>query len=93
MRNAMIRALGLVAAMTTSCGDEGNCDQVNVDGCYLEVECTQGQLCSVTTEEMNTLCACLSDLGCDQNWYHEYCDGAPYEPGECGSCVDEPDAG
>jgi hypothetical protein len=86
-------SLAVIVFALPSCDGTQTCTQGNVDECYLSVGCDGSQNCMLTTDRMNTLCACLGDLGCDQPWYHTYCDGAPYEDGECCFCDEEPDGG
>jgi hypothetical protein len=81
---ATLLALGLLAA---GCGEEEECTQLGVDGCYAEVGCQPGAPCALDVAGMNALCACLDGLACDQPWYHAYCDGAPYPPDAgCPAC-------
>jgi hypothetical protein len=81
-------ALGaLVAALALGCADGATCTQGSVDACFAGVGCDVVGTCSLVAEEMNALCECLGALGCDQGWYHAYCDGAPYPPDAgCPAC-------
>jgi hypothetical protein len=67
-------------ACALGCGsdDAATCSQKHVDECYAKVDCRKGEVCRLVASEMNALCTCLTALGCDQVWFHSYCDGAPY---------------
>ena len=80
-------ASALLAALALGCAEDETCTQTNVDGCFSEVGCADASTCSLVAEEMNALCECLGGLGCDQDWFHTYCDGAPYPPDAgCPAC-------
>lgn len=84
-----------LAALACAFGCEASerCTQENVDDCYVSVGCDGSESCTLNTDRMNSLCGCLTGLDCDQEWYHAYCDDAPYEEGECCFCDDEADGG
>jgi len=73
-------ASALLASLALGCAEEEACTQAGVDQCFAVVGCAEEETCSLVAVEMNALCDCLGDLGCDQPWYHAYCDGAPYPP-------------
>lgn len=86
MRSAA--AIGLAAVFLTGCGGgETESTQGAVDACFADQGCDGGAPCVLDATSMNALCDCLADLWCDQDWYHAYCDGAPYPPdGGCPGC-------
>lgn len=84
----MIRAVtALVFLLAAGCAAEETCTQRRVDRCFADVGCASDETCALAVSEMNALCECLTALGCDQEWYHAYCDAAPYSPdGGCPMC-------
>jgi hypothetical protein len=72
--------LPVLALLALGCGEEEMCTQLGVDGCYAEVGCNGAQTCPLDAAGMNALRDYLGGLDCDQDWYHAYCDGAPYPP-------------
>jgi hypothetical protein len=77
----------LIGALALGCSAEATCTQGGVDACFADVGCDGAATCSLVVAEMNELCDCLGGLGCDQGWYHAYCDGAPYPPDAgCPAC-------
>lgn len=78
--------LFLVLSLLTGCEAKEQCDQAAVDGCYADQGCDTAEYCALDLVELNGICVCLSDLSCDQIWYHELCDEAPYDAGTCPVC-------
>jgi hypothetical protein len=83
-RSILFVALSLFAACAE---EEAACTQAAVDACFANEGCDGNGTCSLDVVGMNSLCACLSALDCEQSWYHAYCDDAPYpEDGGCPIC-------
>ena len=78
-----------VAFLLTACDAGETCDQAAVDGCYAEQGCDGPTACSMDLARLNDLCVCLGGRDCDQTWYHELCDEAPYDAGTCPICTEE----
>lgn len=84
-----VAAVSLLFSGGGCSGPEETCTQKGVDDCYADVGCAETQPCRLSAREMNRLCVCLGNLECDQVWFHEYCDSAPYEEDAgCPLCVD-----
>jgi hypothetical protein len=76
----------LVAFALAGCEAEERCDQAAVDRCYRNVGCEDRGVCHLELDGVNGLCACLTDRGCDQLWFHDLCDGSPFDAGTCSFC-------
>jgi hypothetical protein len=78
----------LLLLLCPGCDDAPKgCSQADVDRCFSRAGCAEVEVCTLNAEAMNTLCVCLAELGCDQAWYHSYCDDAPYPlDGGCPLC-------
>jgi hypothetical protein len=70
----------LAALLFCACERVEGCSQEAVNDCFAEFDCTGSETCVLTIDEMNALCDCLGDLHCENEWYHELCDDAPYSP-------------
>jgi len=87
MKATILFLLAAALSLAFGCGEEQMCTLVAVDGCFVEVGCAAQEACTLEAAEVNALCECLADLGCDQPWFHAYCDGAPYpDDGGCPLC-------
>ena len=82
-----LMTLALLVLFNVGCAERERCSQSKVDECFSAVGCEGVEACRVTTAEMNHLCECLEAFGCDQPWYHHYCNNAPYATdGGCPIC-------